>query len=89
MNAVILTCIILVTVSIIIATVYFVITMVQISQTVKKADETLTKLNTEIDNVQKFSNSVAETLSVVPKMWVKVATAVIPVLTTIFFKRKK
>lgn len=89
MNSIVLICVILITIAIIVAVVYFVITMVQLTQTAKEAEDALKKVNSEMDNVQKLSNSVRDTLSFVPKAWVKIVTAVLPVLVTTFFKRKK
>lgn len=89
MNEIVLVCIVLVTVSVIVATVYFVITMIRMSQTAKKAEETLAKIDSEIETMQKISSSVENAVSFFPKTWIKVATAVLPVITGFLFKKKK
>ena len=89
MNAIIVACIILITVAIIVVAVYSVIMIIQFTQTAKEAEEALKKINAEMEQVQKISNTVKDTLNFVPKAWTKVATSVLPVLLTTFFKRKK
>ena len=89
MNGIVLACIILVTVSVIIMAVYFIILMVQLTQTAKEAEDALKKVNAEMEQVQKISSTVRDTLNFVPKAWVKVATSVLPVLMTTLFRRKK
>jgi uncharacterized protein YoxC len=89
MNGIVLACIILVTVSVIIMAVYFIILMVQLTQTAKEAEDALKKVNAEMEQVQKISSTVRDTLNFVPKAWVKVASSVLPVLMTTLFRRKK
>ena len=89
MNAIVVSCIILVTVAIIVVAVYSVIMIIQLTQTAKEAEEALKKVNAEMEQVQKISSTVKDTLNFVPKAWTKVATSVLPVLVTAFFKRKK
>ena len=89
MNGIVIACIILITVAIIVVAVYSVIMIIQFTQTAKEAEEALKKVNTEMEQFQKISSSVKDTLNFVPKAWGKIATAVLPVLVTTFFKRKK
>lgn len=89
MNGIVLACIMLITVAIIITAVYFIIMMVQLTQTAKEAEEALKKVNAEMEQVQKISSTVRDTLNFVPKAWVKVASSVLPVLMTTLFRRKK
>lgn len=89
MNGIVLACIILITVAIIITAVYFIIMMVQLTQTAKEAEEALKKVNAEMEQVQKISSTVRDTLNFVPKAWVKVVSSVLPVLMTTLFRKKK
>lgn len=89
MNGIVVACIILVTVAIIVVAIYFVIAMLQITQTAKEAEEALKRVNAEMEQVQKISSTVRDTLSFVPKAWVKVVSTVLPVVVTTMFKRKK
>lgn len=89
MNEILLICIVLITVAIIIAVVYFVITMSQLTQATKKLEETLDKVNIELDSVHKISSGVMTAASFMPKAWMKVATTVLPLVTSYIFKKKK
>lgn len=85
MNEIIVICVILFTVSVIVATVYFVITMIQIAETAKKTEEVLTKINTEMDKIQKISGTVTDVLNLIPKSLIGVVTSVV----SLFFKNKQ
>lgn len=89
MNEILLVCIVLLTIAAIIAVIYFVIAMNQISQTTKKLEETLTKVNGELDSMHKISCRVLEVADFLPKSWMKVATTVVPFVTSLILKKKK
>ncbi len=89
MDDILLVCVVLLTVAVIIAVVYFVIAMSQITRAAKKLEETLEKTNYELDSVHRVSSMFLEVAELFPKAWMKVATAVLPVVTSFVLKKKK
>jgi uncharacterized protein YoxC len=89
MNDILLVCIVLLTVAAIISVVYFVIAMNQVTRTAKKLEETLDRTNYELDSVHRISSRFLEIADLFPKTWMKVATAVLPVVTSFVLKKRK
>lgn len=89
MNSILLVCIVLLTVVAIISVVYFVIAMNQITHVAKRLEETLNKVNCELDSIHKVSGRFLEFAVFFPKIWIKVATTVLPLVTSFILKRRK
>ena len=89
MNSTLLVCAVLLTVVAIISAVYFVIAMSQITRVAKKLEETLNRANCELDSIHKISGRCLEFAGFFPKTWVKIATTVLPLVTSFVLKKRK
>ena len=89
MNSILLVCVVLLTVVAIISVVYFVIAMSQVTHVAKRLEETLNKVNCELDSIHKISGRFLEFAGFFPKTWVKVATTVLPLVTSFVLKKRK